>query len=146
MSRHRRVEEEPHNRCLWLTLHDLPFPNDAASVLQLSTNVGLAIRDRENPLPETCHLAHIFHCSVQAPVALCQSRQDEIPHTHAAQLPLAEAVAQQVSPYGRSVEERAQALACIPNLWHVQEAAQQAAVSTVIGHAHDGSHLAGIGA
>ena len=53
-------------------------------------------------------------------------------------------MAQQVPPYGPSVEERAQALACIPNLWHVQEATQLAAMSTIVGHAHDGSHLAGI--
>jgi hypothetical protein len=122
MSRYRGVEEEPHNRCLWLTPHDLPFPNDAPSILQCSTNVGQAIRDRENPLPKTCRLAHAFHGSVQAPVALCQSRQHQIPHAHATQLSLGEAVAQQVPPYGRSVEECAQALACISNLGHVQEA------------------------
>src|SRR5215470_17718933 len=64
MSRHWWLEEESHNRCLWLTPHDLPFPNDAPSVLQLSTNVGHTIRDRENPLPQACRLAHIFHCSI----------------------------------------------------------------------------------
>jgi hypothetical protein len=52
-------------------------------------------------------------------VALCQSRQHQIPHAHAAQFPVGEAVAQQIPPYGLSVEERAQALARIPNLWQV---------------------------
>jgi hypothetical protein len=144
MSRYRRVEEEPHNRRLWLTLHDLPFPNDVPSILQLSTNVGIAIRDGKNSLPETCCLVYVFYCSVQAPVALCQSRQEQIPYAHAAQFPLNEAVAQQVPPDGLSVEEGAQALAGIPNLWHVQEATQLTAVSTIVGHAHDSSHLAGI--
>jgi hypothetical protein len=122
MSRYRRVEEEPHNRRLGLTLYDLPFPNNTPSILQLSANVGLAIRDRENPLPEAGCLAYVFHGSVQAPVALCQSRQNQVPHTHAAQLLLGKAVAQQVPPEGLSVEERTQALACIPNLWHLQKA------------------------
>jgi hypothetical protein len=122
MSRHWRLEEESHNRCLWLTPHDLPFPNDAPSILQLSTNVGHTIRDGENPLPETCLLAHIFHCSVQAPVALCQSCQDQIPHTHAVQFPVGEAMVQQVPPDGFGVEECTEALACIPNLGDVQEA------------------------
>jgi hypothetical protein len=119
MSRHRRVEKQPHNRHLSLTLHDLPFPNDAASILQLRANVGITISDRENPLPETYRLAHVLHCRVQAPVALGQSRQQQIPHAHAAQFPVGEAVAQQIPPYGLSVEERAQALARIPNLWQV---------------------------
>jgi hypothetical protein len=64
MSRYRRVEEEPHNRRLGLTPHDLPFPNNTPSILQLSTNVGLAIRDRENPLPEIGCLAYVCHGSV----------------------------------------------------------------------------------
>jgi hypothetical protein len=122
MGRYRRVEEEPHNRRLGLTPHNLPFSNNTPSILQLSTNVSHAIRDRENPLPETCCLADVFHCSVQASVALYQSRQDQIPHTQATQLPLGEAVVQQVSPYGLSVKERTQALAGIPHLGHMQKA------------------------
>jgi hypothetical protein len=74
MSRHWRVEKQPDNRCLGLTLHDLPFPNDTPPILQFSANVGVAIRDRKNPLPETCCLTHVLHRSVQAPMALCQSR------------------------------------------------------------------------
>jgi hypothetical protein len=122
MSRHRWLEEESYNRCLWLTPHDLPFPNDAPSVLQLGTNVGRTIRDRGNPLPQTCRLAHIFHCSVQASMTLRQGCQDEIPHTHAAQFPVGEAMVQQVPPYGLGVEECTEALACISNLGDVQEA------------------------
>ena len=87
---------------------------------QLSANVGITIRDRQDPLPESCRLAHVLHGSVQAPMALRQRCQDQIPDAEATQLPFGEAMAQQVPPHGLGIEERAQTLACIPDLWHVQ--------------------------
>ena len=144
MGRHRRGEEEPHNRRLRLTLDDLPFPNDAPSVRQLSPNLGITIRDRQHPLPESCCLAHLLHCTMQAPMALRQNCQQQIAYAHATQLSFGKAMAQHIPPHGFRIEERAQALACIPDLWSVQETTELAAMSTIVGHTDDGSHLASI--
>jgi hypothetical protein len=93
------MEEQPDNRRLWLTPYDLPFPNDASSVLQLSTNVGITIRDWQDPLPESCRLPYLLHGSVQAAMALRQRCQHQISHAEATQLPGGKAMAQEVSPH-----------------------------------------------
>jgi hypothetical protein len=144
MGGHRGLEKQPDNRCLRLTSYNLPFPNDAPSVPQFSANVGITIGDWQDPLPEFCRLAHFLHGSVQASIALRQRCQNQIPDAEATQFPSGKAMAQEVSPHGLGIKECTQTLARIPNLWQVQQTTQLAAMSTIVGHAHDGSHLAGI--
>ena len=124
MRRHGRLQEQPHNGRPWLALHDLPFSNDALAVLQLSANVGIAIRHRQHPLPEPGRLAYGLHCGIQTAILLCQGSQDKVPHTEATQLPFGKAMAQQLPPHRLRVQERAQTLARIPDLWQVQQATQ----------------------
>jgi len=120
MRRDRWLQEKPHNGRLWLTSYNLPFANDAPSVLQLSTNVGYTIRDWEHPLPETGSLAYVLDSGVQAPMLLGQRRQYDIAYTKATQLPFCKAMLQEVSPHRCRLQECTQALARIPHLWYVQ--------------------------
>jgi hypothetical protein len=117
MGCYRRGEEQTHNRRPWLPLDDLPFPNGAPSIRQLRSNLGITIGDREHPLSESCGLAYLLHCGMQAPVALRQGGQDQIADAHATQLSVGKAVAEQIPPHGLGLEECTQALACIPDLW-----------------------------
>jgi len=83
---HWWLQEKPHNGRRWLASYNLPFANDAPSVLQLSTDVGHTIRHRQHPLPEASRLVYVLYSSVQAALLLGQRRQYDIAYTAAAQL------------------------------------------------------------